>query len=137
MTSKKYTPADLDLKVKRASTGLGLFADEAIRKGTCIIEYVGPEVPKAKRDSINSRYLFEVSKSKTIDGSPRYNTARYINHGCDPNAEPVIHGGRIFIMAIKPIAPGDEITYDYGKDYFDMFIKPHGCRCPAHMPKAA
>ncbi len=135
--ASKYTPADLDLKVKRASAGLGLFAGETIKKGTCIIEYVGPEVSEKEQETISSRYLFAINKKKTINGAPRYNTARYINHACKPNAEPVIRNARIFIMATKTIRPGDEITYDYGKEYFDMYIKPHGCRCPAHKPKAA
>ena len=37
--------------------------------------------------------------------------------------------GKIFLRAIKHIQPGDEVTYDYGKEYFSMFIKPKGCRC--------
>ena len=41
----------------------------------------------------------------------------------------MIRDRRVKIRAIKNIKPGDEITYDYGKDYFDAYIKPHGCRC--------
>jgi SET domain-containing protein len=70
---------------------------------------------------VNSRW--------TIDGSPRSNTARYINHSCRPNADPMIRDRRIWIKAIRNIEPGDEITYDYGKDHFNAYIKPHGCRC--------
>ena len=65
----------------------------------------------------------------TIDGSTRSNVARYINHSCRPNADPMIRDRRIRIKAIKNIEPGDEITYDYGKDHFNAYIKPHGCRC--------
>ena len=44
---------------------------------------------------------------------------------------------KVFIAAIRTINPGDEITYNYGKDYFDTFIKPHGCRCLGCKKKAA
>jgi SET domain-containing protein len=128
----KYAPADLDLLVKRSNTGLGLFAGEDIPKGACIIEYTGKILNDAQAATASSRYLFEVSRGKTIDGSPRSNKARYINHSCRPNAEPDIYKGRVFIMARKKIKAGEQITYDYGDEYLDMFIRPHGCKCGAH-----
>jgi len=73
--------------------------------------------------------LFEVNARWTIDGKSRTNVARYINHSCRGNADPVIRDRRIRIKAIKNIAAGDEITYDYGKDHFNAYIKPHGCQC--------
>lgn len=115
--------------VKRSSAGLGLFAGERISKGTQIIEYVGRVISKEEELTSKSKYLFEVSSRKTIDGADRKNTARYINHSCKPNAEPEIKGGRVFIYAKKTILPGEEITYDYGKEYVDEHIKPKGCKC--------
>lgn len=47
-----------------------------------------------------------------------------------PNAEPRDNGGRIYAYAIKNIAADEEITYDYGKEYWNAYIKPFGCRCP-------
>jgi uncharacterized protein len=43
----------------------------------------------------------------------------------------------IKIRAIKNIKPGDEITYHYGRDYFDSFIKAAGCKCMACAKKRA
>jgi len=121
-------------RVGRAPTGLGLFATDVIEKGAFIIEYIGPRISNEEVHRRRStRYLFEVNSRWTIDGSPRWNTARYINHSCRPNAEAVISRGRIRIRAIKRIKPGDEITYNYGKAYFDTFIKPIGCKCPSCM----
>ena len=129
----KHVPQEgLKLKVKRASAGLGLFAGEDIKKGTCLIEYTGPLVTNKEADEINSRYLFAVNQGKTIDGSGRDNKARYVNHGCRPNAETDVYKNRVFITAIKNIKAGDEITYNYGKEYFNQFIKPYGCRCGRH-----
>ena len=77
----------------------------------------------------DNRYLFEVNARWTIDGRSRSNIARYINHSCRGNADPVVRDRRIRIKAIKNIEAGAEITYDYGKDHFNAYIKPHGCRC--------
>ncbi len=55
--------------------------------------------------------------------------ARYINHSCKPNAEPVVRNGGIVIVALRRIEPGEEITYDYGKEYLEYFFEEGGCRC--------
>ena len=110
--------------------GLGVFATEPIKKGTFIVDYTGPLLTNKECDEIpENRYLFEVNKRWTIDGSPRSNVARYINHSCRPNADPIIRDRRIRIKAIKNIEAGAEISYDYGKEHFNKYIKPHGCRC--------
>lgn len=122
---------DVKYKVKKSSAGLGLFAEEPVKRGTWIIEYVGTLIlgKKAIEDYKENKYLFETSKVRMIDGSARSNTARYINHSCKPNCEVEIFGGRVFIKAIKRIEAGEEFTYDYGEEYFDEYItKPH-CRC--------
>ena len=118
-----------DFAVRRTRTGLGLFATRTIPRGKRIIEYTGPRILNEEVESRRGKYFFGVNKKWSIDGSPRTNTARYINHSCKPNAEPIISGGRIWIWSRKKIKPGDEITYDYGKEYFEGLIKPIGCRC--------
>lgn len=133
----KYEPSGAKLLVKRSSAGLGLFAGEPIAKGTCVIEYVGRELSKEETETSKSRYLFEISKTRTIDGKPKINKAGYINHSCRPNCETEIRKGRVFVMAIRNITEGDELTYDYGKEYVDEFIKPHGCRCAPCAKKRA
>jgi SET domain-containing protein len=78
------------------------------------------------RGRLDNRYMFEINSRWTIDGSSRRNRARYINHSCRPNAEVYFVKHVIKIRAIKNIKPGDEITYHYGRDYFDSFIKAVG-----------
>jgi uncharacterized protein len=118
--------------VKRSFAGLGLFASRPYKKGERVIEYVGRTISKEEEFSSRSKYLFEISKDRTIDGKPSINVAGYINHSCKPNCEPVIWRGHVFIKTTKAIKPGEEFTYDYGKEYFDEHIEPYGCRCPAH-----
>jgi SET domain-containing protein len=125
----KFEPGDFILKAKRSSAGIGLFTESDIPKGVCIIEYVGRVISPEEEYTSNSKYLFEINSKTTIDGAARTNLARYINHSCRPNAEPEIRKGRIYIMSRRSIKPGEEIVYDYGKEYWGHHIKPHGCRC--------
>jgi len=129
MKIKKYEPKGYKLLVKRSSAGLGLFAGEPIKKGDCLIEYIGRVISKEEEYTNKSKYLFEVNSKKTIDGRDRKNTARYINHSCRPNTEPEIYNSRVFIMAKRNIKTNEELCYDYGKEYYNEHIKPHGCRC--------
>ncbi len=120
---------NLKLKVKRSSAGLGLVADEDIERGSFIIEYTGRILSSKEADERGGKYLFEVNNKKIIDGSGRENKARYINHSCIPNCEIDIKKGRVFVYAKKNIKKGSELSYDYGKEYFNEYIKPNGCRC--------
>jgi hypothetical protein len=126
-------PASKPYRVGRAKTGLGLFATQPIKKGTKIIRYFGPllDCHKEKDDAVENKYLFQLNKRWTIDGSIRKNIARYINHACKPNAESDVNPRKkkIVIRAIKNIEPGEEINYDYGTDYFKEYLKPIGCKC--------
>lgn len=126
-SEKKYVPASTE--VKKSKTGLGLFAKEDIKKGDFIIEYIGKRITNEYADEHPNRYLFEINSKWTIDGSGRENKARYINHSCKPNAEVDIKKERIIIFAIKNIKSGEEITYDYQDEYFDDYLRPHGCKC--------
>src|SRR5215469_8963054 len=127
--------SDKPYRIGRSRTGLGLFATKPIKKGTKIIRYFGPllDSKKKKDDAIENKYLFELNKRWTIDGSVRENVARYINHACRPNAESDVkpRKRKVYIRAIKNIEPGDEINYDYGTDYFKAYLKPIGCKCAA------
>ncbi len=80
--------------------------------------------------------MFELSPQWVIDGSPRWNVARYMNHSCRPNAEPLVRRGRIVFFALRAIELGEEITYNYGREYFEYFIKDGGCRCTSCRGKA-
>lgn len=73
--------------------------------------------------------MFSVNERIDIDGSPRFNKARYINHSCRSNCEAIERRGRVFIIAKRDIKPQEELSYNYGKEYFEAYIKPFGCRC--------
>lgn len=124
-------------RVGRSATGLGLFAAKAIKRGGYIATYRGRRITNEesdRREARGARYMFALDNRWTIDGSPRWNLARYINHSCVPNARAVGRNGGIVIVALRRIEPGEEITYDYGKEYFDLFFK-NRCRCQACREK--
>jgi len=101
--------------------GLGVFAAQRIRKGTRVIEYLGERVSHVEADhryedkdaSDNHTFLFIVDERTVIDAGVNGNEARFVNHACRPNCESVIENRRVFIDALRTIAPGEELTYDY------------------------
>jgi SET domain-containing protein len=101
--------------------GYGAFATRAIKKGERIDEYLGDRISHKEADeryedhdeNDNHTFLFIVDKRTVIDAGIGGNDARFINHQCDPNCESTIEKGRVWIEAIRPIAKGEELGYDY------------------------
>ena len=119
---------------KSGINNLGLFAKSDINKGEKVIEYKGrkfthKQVEENDRfDNSKAIYLFTLNERYVLDGDTKINTAKYINHSCDPNCEVDIIKGKIWIIAIKDIKKGDELSYDYGFG-FDEDYKQFRCKC--------
>jgi SET domain-containing protein len=120
--------------------GRGVYATRAIKKDEKIIEYVGELIDKeesdrrahiqaerAEKHGDAAVYIFTVDDDYDLDGNLPWNTARLINHSCEPNCEAWIDGMRIFIHALRAIKPGEELSFDYGFDV-DTW-EDHPCRC--------
>lgn len=110
----------------------GVFARCAIPAGTVILEYVGERISKAeslRRCEANNAYIFELNEREDVDGNVPWNPARFINHSCRPNCEAQLEGDRIPIVALREIAAGEELTFNYGYDLVDYH--EHPCRCGA------
>jgi SET domain-containing protein len=121
--------------------GRGVFAVKQIRKGTAVIEYKGQHI---SQDEANERYaeddnghhhtvLFTIDDDTVIDARRKGNAAKYINHSCDPNCEAVQYGDRIFIEALRNIAKGEELAYDYhlqvDKPHTKKKLQQYVCHC--------
>ena len=124
-------------KIKKSKIdNRGLYAAKNIKKDTKIIEYKGKIITvketetNPKFDNDKAIYLFNLNKKYDLDGDFKYNTARLINHSCDPNCEVDGVGLKLWIYAIKDIKKNDELTYDYGFS-FDKDYKDFPCRCGA------
>ncbi len=123
--------------------GNGVVAAKDINKNKKIIQYIGEKISKSEGDKrseqrikkyLNSNrtgsvYIFELNKKYDIDGTPKYNKARYINHSCDPNCEVEIINNEIWICSIKKIRKGEELTYDYGYEFDKDDFRDHVCKC--------
>lgn len=120
--------------------GLGAFAVRSIPAGTRIVEYTGEIItPKeadrraAVKDNDAHTFFYTLNKRKIVDAGVGGNESRFINHSCDPNCEGEIERGHIYIDAIRDIAPGEELTYDYHL-YLDRPLRKgeralFTCRC--------
>jgi hypothetical protein len=123
--------------------GTGVFATKPIAAGTRIVEYLGERVSHREADrryegkeaGDNHTFLFTLDSRTVIDAGVGGNAARFINHCCDPNCEAVIDGRRIWIEAVRDIAPGDELCYDYlierAADDPPDIDRIYRCRCGA------
>ena len=109
---------------------VGVFTTTPVRKGTRIVEYAGPRITpqEAKRryDGAPRTYLYGLEDGKTIvDGE---GLGAYLNHSCDPNCEIDEIKGRVWIFALRNIAAGEELLWDYNL-YDDEAPAP--CHCGA------
>ncbi len=114
----------------------GLYAKYDIKKGTKIIEYKGKIITRKqseenpKFDNGKAIYLFNLNKKYDLDGDFNFNTARLINHSCDPNCEVAGIGLKVWVYAIRDIKKNEELSYDYGFS-FDKDYKQFPCKCGA------
>jgi len=142
MTKKIANTKSPYIIVKRSRIhSRGVFARKNIPEGARVIEYVGERVTKKesdrradiplernqKNESYGAVYIFQLNNRHDIDGNVPYNTARFINHSCDPNCESDIIRGKIWIVALREIKKGDELAYNYNYDIEDY--EDHKCFC--------
>jgi uncharacterized protein len=93
----------------------GCYTTRAIKKGARVCEYDGPKFTKEEADERYKdryiTYLFACGESgMVIDG---FGSAMFINHCCEPNCETEEIEGRIYVCAVRDIAAGEELTYEY------------------------
>jgi len=111
---------------------LGLFAGQDIQQGTKIIQYIGEKITNEeseRRLAEGNVYIFELDERYSIDGDTPKNTARFINHSCEPNCQTEQFGDTIWIIALRDIAIGEELTCNYEYEIDDAPAEP--CHCGA------
>jgi uncharacterized protein len=122
-TPRKQTKRKLPYVIRSSKIqGKGAFATRRIRKGERIVEYRGERITPDEADERypfdeherHHTFLFTVDDDTVIDAGRKGNSAKYINHSCDPNCEAVIEeDDRVFVYALKDIPKGGELLYDY------------------------
>jgi uncharacterized protein len=143
---KRSTPAAKHrgprIQVRRSGIhGKGVFALAPITEGERILEYTGSlitwkqakKLPPHNPDDPNHTFYFHIDDKHVIDGLDGGNAAKWINHACGPNCEADEEGARVFIKALRDIAPGEELNYDYGLildgRHTKKVKKEFACRC--------
>ncbi len=132
------------IQMRRSAVhGKGVYALAPLAPEELVMEYTGELIswPEALRrhphdpSQPDHTFYFHVDDDNVIDGSVGGNMSRWINHGCDPNCESEVIDGRVFVKALRPIAPGEELFYDYGliidEPYTAKLKKQFLCRCGA------
>ena len=155
ITKKVARPRPYDIR-RSSIHGTGAFANRTIRKGERIVEYRGERITPDEADERypdpadseepHHTFLFSVDDDTVIDAAVYGNSARFINHSCDPNCEAVIEDDRVFIDALRTIRKGQELFYDYQfvleerhtpalKKLYPCFCGADSCRGSILKPK--
>jgi len=123
MPSKSPVSGGRRIQTRRSGVhGNGVFAVQDIAEGETLIEYKGEVITwkealrRHPHDPAqpNHTFYFHIDDDRVIDGGVNGNAARWINHSCDPSCEADEQDGRVFIKALRNIAAGEELSYDYG-----------------------
>jgi SET domain-containing protein len=143
-SSSQSVLADTHIRVRHSAIhGNGVFATRKIPAGARIIEYAGKRITEAQAekrfgldpDNPHHTFFFSLENGKLIDGGDQGNDARWINHACEPNCEAQEDKGRVYIHALRDIARGEELSYDYGLVIEEKMSKAlkeaYACRCGA------
>ena len=142
MPSKSTTSGGRRIQTRRSTVhGNGVFAVQDIAEGETLIEYKGEVIDwkEALRrhphdpSQPNHTFYFHIDDGRVIDGNVNGNAARWINHSCDPNCEADEVNGRVYIKALRNIAAGEELNYDYGliidEPYTPKLLAEFPCWC--------
>jgi len=144
MPSKTPSNAGRRIQTRRSGIhGNGVFATQDIAEGEMVIEYTGEVISweealrRHPHDPAqpNHTFYFHVDDEHVIDGKVHGNSAKWINHSCEPNCEADEQDGRVFIKALRNIAAGEELNYDYGlvidEPYTPELLAEFPCWCGA------
>ena len=132
------------ITVRRSNIhGKGVFATTFIPKGTSIVEYKGKRIledaadEQYGNDESAHTFLFLLENQIVIDANYHGNSARWINHSCDPNCEANEDNGRVYIDALRDITVGEELSYDYNliveERYTPALKRLYACGCGAKI----
>lgn len=125
---------DSELVAIRSSPihGLGGFARTDIPAETAMMKYAGEVISKQeslRRCIAGNQFIFALDDEHDLDGNVDWNPARFLNHSCEPNCGAVFRDQGIWIVSLRAIRAGEEITFDYGYDLESY--REHPCHCGA------
>jgi hypothetical protein len=118
----------MSLAIRKGTHGRGVFTDAPIAAGTKIMSFTGPMLRYA--DTTPQTYALQIGPDLYIGASGGLDDI--FNHSCEPNAGIRIDGTRVDLYAIRDIAPGEEVCFDYSTTLDeDDFTMPCQCGTPS------
>lgn len=103
--------------------GIGVYAETSIPRHALVIEYTGELISHCEaerrypaadgREAPEHTFVLQLDEERVVDANVGGNDARFINHACAPNLEPIAIGDHMWLVALRDIAPGEELGYDY------------------------
>jgi SET domain-containing protein len=123
--------------------GRGVYAIRPIKAGDRVLEYKGRIITWRRAQALhphdpsqpNHTFYFHLDDGHVIDAKHEGNTARWINHACEPNLEAQQDGMRVFLKALRDINVDEELFYDYSLIIEGRLTKKvkqqHACFCNA------
>jgi uncharacterized protein len=118
--------------------GHGVFAAEPVpalaKIGEIRGEAISVEEARIRATRHERIMIVELSRRRAIDFTRSTDPMRFTNHSCRPNARLSIENGRVEFYSLRVIAPGEELTVDYGETHHDGKL---ACRCGAQGCRGA
>ena len=134
------------IQVRRSGIhGRGVFALRPLAKGERVIEYIGEIIDWSEAldrhphdpNHPDHTFYFHLDTGQVIDGNVSGNSARWINHSCQPNCEARECDGHVYIHTLRPIEAGEELNYDYrltlDERYTPSLKKRFSCYCDSNF----
>ena len=97
----------------KSRNGTGIFADKNFKEQNEVLKLQKGKLityEEIEYNKLEDRYL---QIDKKLYFNPFGNTINFLNHSCDPNTGIIIKENEIYLIAIKDIKKGEEITFDY------------------------
>lgn len=110
---------------KKFKSQKGLFAAENIRKGEIILDFPGRIVGEKEA----GEWDLQIGKSRFIRAFRKNQADNFLNHSCSPNSFVKEIGRKFYLIALKEIQKGEEITFDYDATDYDNADFAFACRC--------
>jgi uncharacterized protein len=99
----------MNLEMRTSNTGRGVFATADIARGILLILFTGPLL--RYEQTTPQTLALQIGPDLYVGESGGMDDC--VNHSCDPNAGLVISGTDVRLYALRDIAVGEQITFDY------------------------
>ena len=99
------------VEVKPAKFGKGCFAKQDFKKNETVGKVAGREYDFDRCPEVSYTYVIDLYRDNMVLNP--FSPFRYINHDCYPNCQFQYEDGKIYVVTMKPILKGEELTVDY------------------------